>query len=79
MMNETIQLILQHSGVAGVVLIFWYLDSRRRDKQFEMMWKDHQELATRSVQALENNTRAVENLKGYIKTAIKPAPTESVE
>lgn len=67
---KILELLLQYGGMPAVILIFWAYDARRRDKHFEMMWHDHQDLANRSVKAIENNTKAVENLKGYVKAAI---------
>ena len=69
-LTDIIAMVLQHSGVAGVVLIFWYLDAKRRDKQFQIMWSDHQKLANSVIEALTNNTKALENLKGYIRLAM---------
>jgi hypothetical protein len=75
-MLEILKLILQYSGLPGVVLLFWHLDSVRQSKQFNTMWTDHQELTRCVIESVNNNTKALENLKGYIKTAIKH-PTQN--
>jgi len=69
-LTQIVIMMLQQSGVAGVVLIFWFLDAKRRDKQFQVMWADHQSLAKCVIEAVNNNTKALENLKGYVKAAL---------
>jgi len=61
MILEYLKLILQYSGPAGVVLIFWYLQYREQSRREE-------NLLSCLIETVTNNTSALVALKTYIET-----------